>query len=205
MQASGMESTPSLALFTTDGLTEFREKLTEEAIFIKNLMMDLDSEISDLIENSISNTFMSLGDAIGNALAGSGNVLSNLGNALLQAMGGFLKSLGGLFVKYGTAALFFDKVKKSLATGIGTPAAAAGLIAAGVVLGAIGSAIGQSSSGGIGGGGGSFSGSTATSQTSNVSASSFAAERNSEVVFRIAGNDLLGVLRRAENAENRIG
>jgi hypothetical protein len=205
MQASGVEALPSVALFTTDGLTEFREKLSEEAIYIQNLMMDLDASINDLIENSIANTFMSLGDAIGNALAGSGNVLNNLGNALLQAMGSFLKSLGGLFVKYGTAALFFDKVKKSLATGIGTPAAAAGLIAAGVVLGAIGSAIGQSSSGGIGGGGGGFSGSTATAQTSNVSASSFAAERNSEVVFRISGNDLLGVLRRAENAENRIG
>jgi len=202
---SGMTAEgPVMGQIAADPLLAFRERLSEEFIRIQNLMLDLDAEISTLINDSIANTFSSLGDAIGNALAGSGNVLSNLGNALLQSMGSFLKQLGGLFIKYGAAALFFDKVKKSLATGIGTPAAAAGLIAAGIALTAIGGAIGSASSGGLGGGGGGGASSSTASSGSSFT-QSVSANRDNEVVFRIAGTDLLGVLRRAENQANRIG
>ncbi|MDV7390704.1 hypothetical protein RZS08_05090, partial [Arthrospira platensis SPKY1] len=108
----------------------------------------------ELIFNSIGNTFMMLGDVIGNALASGQGVIESLGFGLLSAMGSFLSDFGKLMIQYGTAALFFDKVKKALMTGAGTPAAAAGLIAAGIALTAIGGIVRKQAGGGLAGGGG---------------------------------------------------
>jgi hypothetical protein len=82
-------------------------------------------------------------------------------------------------------------------------------IAAGVALVALGSAFSKGASGisnSIGGGGsiGNAGGSSSSGSPSS-SFSSFSAQSNNEVVFRIAGSDLLGVLRRAEGNEQRLG
>jgi hypothetical protein len=206
MQPTGLEATPSLALFTTDGLKEFREKLSEEQIRIQNLLLDLNESINMLINDTIASTFSQLGDAIGNALATGGNVLQSVGATLLQQMGKFMSSFGDQLIRFGLSAKAFAKLQLSLGSPPATLASAGAAIAAGLLLKAAGAAV-ASTGGSFGGGGGTsnFSGSTATAQTSNVSGSSFSAQSGNEVVFRIAGNDLLGVLRRAENAENRIG
>ena len=76
-------------------------------------------------------------------------------------------------------------------------------IAAGVALNAIGAVISQKAGGSIGGG--SVGSNSVATPQSNVSSSTFAGNGDNEVVFRISGNDLLGVLRRAENSNARLG
>src|SRR6187402_446289 len=93
-------------------------------------------DVSNIINNEITSTFASLGDAIGNALAGSGNVLENLSASLLGSLGSMLTQLG----------------KLAIATGVGIQAIKAALktlnplvaITAGVALVALGSAISKS-------------------------------------------------------------
>lgn len=168
------------------------------------LMQEFNEQASELIQGSIVNTFQSLGDAIGNAMAQGGNFVQNLGRVLLGQMGKFLSNFGALAIKYGTAALFINKTSKSLFTpaGIG---AAVGLIAAGVALSAAGAAISSAAQGGMSGGSVSSGGASKSYGSSNFSSSSYAAQGNNEVVFRISGQDLLGVLRRAEGNELRLG
>jgi hypothetical protein len=192
---------------TSDLSGLFQVAITESELYLlqmEMMLIDFNTRIDEFIQSSLVDTFSGIGDAIGNALATGTNVAQAIGKTLLKSMGSFLSSLGKQMIAFGTTALFFDKVKKSLFTGVGTPAAAAGLIAAGIALSAIGSAIASSaSSGGVGGGGGGAS--QSYSQAGSTSSSSFSAQSGNEVVFRISGNDLLGVLRRAEGNEQRLG
>ena len=186
-------------------LKAIRPLVNEELLMLQEMLIDFNNNVSELIDNSIASTFSNLGDAIGNALANGQNVVSAIGASLLQSMGRFLSDLGKQMIAFGTAALFFDKTKKSLATGVGTPGAAAGLIAAGVALSAIGTAISSLAQGSLNSGGGGGGASSAFSSTGSSFTSSVSAQRESEVVFRISGNDLLGVLRKAEANELRLG
>ena len=182
-------------------MREIGDLVTAEMVYLKQLMMDFDAETRELIFSSIADTFSGLGEVIGNALAEGGNVLQAIGRSILNSMGQFLSSFGDQLIKYSIAALAFDRIKKSLFSGLGTPGAAAAGIAAGVALKALGSAISAGQSGGIGGGG-------ATSSTPNVSSSSTfrsgATGGQNEFVFRIAGRDLVSVIDRNRQNTERI-
>jgi TP901 family phage tail tape measure protein len=182
-------------------MREIGDLVTAEMVYLKQLMMDFDAETRELIFSSIADTFSGLGEVIGNALAEGGNVLQAIGRSILNSMGQFLSSFGDQLIKYSIAALTFDRIKKSLFSGLGTPGAAAAGIAAGVALKALGSAISAGQSGGIGGGG-------ATSSTPNVSSSSTfrsgATGGQNEFVFRIAGRDLVSVIDRNRQNTERI-
>jgi hypothetical protein len=206
LQGAGMVAMPNAAP-ASDALAGFRETLDSEFVAIQIRMAEFNETINDLISNSIAGTFMSLGDAIGNALVNGGNVLGAIGKSLIQSMGKFLSNFGDQLITFGIASKAFAKLQLSLANPATAFISAGAAIAAGLALKIAGAAVASagSSFGGGGGGTSSFSGSSATQTSSNVSSSSFSAQRNDEVVFRIAGTDLLGVLRRAENAENRIG
>ena len=167
------------------------------------MLAQFDRDVNDLVVNSIGNTFVQLGDAIGNALANGTNVFEAIGQTLLNSISGFLKDLGKQFILFGTAALFFAKTKKAIASGDISGVSALGLIAAGVALNAIGAVISQKAGGSIGGG--SVGSNSVATPQSNVSSSTFAGNGDNEVVFRISGTDLLGVLRRAENSNARLG
>jgi hypothetical protein len=202
MTPKGIAGQPTNAI--TSDLSQLSIPVAKSLTEMEMNLYDFNERVSEFIQGSLVDTFSGIGDAIGNALATGTNVAQAIGQTLLKSMGSFLSSLGKQMIAFGTTALFFDKTKKSLFTGVGTPAAAAGLIAAGIALSAIGSAIASSaSSGGVGGGGGGAS--QSYSQAGSTSSSSFSAQSNNEVVFRIAGNDLLGVLRRAEGNEQRLG
>ena len=206
LQGAGMVNIPNAAIVAPD-LSGYRETLDSEFVAIQIRMAEFNEQINELINSTIAGTFMSLGDAIGNALVNGGNVLGAIGSSLIQSMGRFLSSFGDQLIKFGLASKAFAKLQLSLQNPATTLVSAGAAIAAGLVLKIAGAAVASagSSFGGGGGGTSSFSGSSATQTSSNVSSSSFSAQRNDEVVFRIAGTDLLGVLRRAENAENRIG
>ena len=204
LQSAGMMNIPN-ATPESNALSSFRETLDSEFVAIQIRMAEFNEQINELINTTIAGTFMSLGDSIGNALVNGGNVLGAIGGSLIQSMGKFLSNFGDKLIAFGLASKAFAKLQLSLANPATTLVSAGAAIAAGLVLKIAGAAVASAGSSFGGGGTSSFSGSSATQTTSNVSSSSFSAQRNDEVVFRIAGTDLLGVLRRAENAENRIG
>jgi hypothetical protein len=194
---------------------EANMKLQKGLAMQRETLKSFNESVTDLIQGSLVDTFSSLGEALGNALATGGNVLNALGGALLGALGGFLGSLGKQMVAFGVTALFFDKTKKSLFTGVGTPAAAVGLIAAGVAISAIGSAISATankglSEGGSGGGGGTRAVSTDTGNNSFRGSTSGGSGVSTSggfqsVVFEISGNSLIGVLENSLQKNRRLG
>ncbi len=185
-------------------LSPILTKMSEEAVYMKELIINLNNELGSLIMDDMVNTFSGIGDAIGNALATGGNVIKAIGNTIVSQMGKFISSMGDMLIKYGTLAVTKGKLDLAIATG-GPVSIAAGLaaIGVGIALKAAGAAIGSLASGGGGSAGAtdSYSQSTRPNQVSN----SIFANKNDEVVFRIAGTDLLGVMRRAEQQEARIG
>jgi hypothetical protein len=169
------------------------------------MLQQFEQDVNNLVMGSVVDTFSSLGDAIGNALVNGGNVFQAIGLSLLASMGKFISEMGGLLVQYGTMAVLKGKLDLAIATG-GAVAIGAGVaaIAAGIALKAIGSAI-ASKAQGVGGGGGAVGSSSVNTPQSNISSNTFVSNENNEVVFRISGSDLVGVLNRNNNQNARLG
>lgn len=174
--------------------------------YVQLLMQELNENVNLLFEDALAGTITDVADTLGRALAGGGNIIQELGKSLIQSMGKLLSNLGKLYVQYGVAALAFAKTTAALANPVTAKGAAIKLIAIGAVLSTLGGAIGSVGSGG-GGGGGTVSsgGGSSVGGQSSINTQSFQAQRDSEVVFRISGTDLRGVLRRVDDQENRIG
>jgi TP901 family phage tail tape measure protein len=169
------------------------------------MLQQFEQDVNNLVMGSVVGTFSSLGDAIGDALANGGNVFQAIGQSLLASMGKFISEMGGLLVQYGTMAVLKGKLDLAIATG-GPVAIGAGIaaIAAGIALKAVGSAIASRAQSGFGGGGGAVGSSSVNTPQSNISSNTFVSNENNEVVFRISGNDLVGVLNRNNNQNARL-
>jgi hypothetical protein len=198
-QPTGIIEQPTAAI-TTD-LSQLSVPMATALTEMEMMLFDFNERAGDIINNKIADTFAGIGMVIGDALTGGGNAIEKAGSLLLGSLGGLLVDLGKMAIQTGVGLLGIKTALKSL-----NPAVA---IAAGVALVALGSAFSKSASGisnSIGGGGsiGNAGGSSSSGSPSS-SFSSFSAQSNNEVVFRIAGSDLLGVLRRAEGNEQRLG
>jgi uncharacterized membrane protein YgcG len=174
----------------------------EQTDLMKQVLIDFDASVNDLITNSIANTFSNLGAAIGDALATGGDVLSAIGTTIIQAFAGFLSDMGDLLIKYGTLAVVKGKLDLAIAAG-GPISIGAGIaaIAVGVALKAAAGALGSfaSSGGNRGGGGGG-------ANNQSFSSSGFSGgSGGGTVVFEISGQKLIGVLSNTINANRRLG
>ncbi|WP_407535414.1 phage tail tape measure protein [Elizabethkingia miricola] len=179
-----------------------QDKATEE--YIKS--------VNDLIESGIGNTITDLFSSIGTAIGEGGNVLDAIGSSLLQSLGGFLSELGAMMIKFGVLALLFGELELVLMFGdpfskIGAALALIGVgaalsIAGGVIKGAVGNK-----------GKGSGSGGAAVSTSAGANVQSYSSSYSSSggsngsgtVVFKISGNDLVGVLEREQDRRSRTG
>lgn len=174
----------------------------EQTDLMKQVLIDFDASVNELITNSIANTFSNLGSAIGDALATGGDVLSAIGTTIIQAFAGFLSDMGDLLIKYGTLAIVKGKLDLAIAAG-GPISIGAGIaaIAVGVALKAAAGALGSfASSGGNKGGGG------AGANNQSFSSSGFSGGGGGgTVVFEISGQKLIGVLSNTINANKRLG
>jgi len=203
----GLTALGSISQITTkgiEGLTIFKAKVSQSAIELLALGQQLFNEVNAIASNFAESALGGVGDSIGQALAQGKNVVDALGTSLLGSLGGFLSELGGLFIKFGLASSAFAKLQLLIKSGnpIATLGGAAGLIAAGIVLKAVGGAISsKASSGGGGGGASSSSGGGAVSGGSNFTRTQ---SQEQTVVFKISGNNLIGVLRNASNQNARI-
>jgi hypothetical protein len=186
-------------------LAPITAQFDEELGRMLQLMQEFDAQVSDLINNSLASTFSQLGTAIGQALASGTSVVGAIGDTLIGLFSSFLSEMGDLLIKYGLLAKAKGSLDEAIKTGgIVAIAGGAAAIALGIALKAAAGALGSRSGGGLVGGGGGGA-SSAFSSTGSAFTSSVSAQRESEVVFRISGNDLLGVLRKAEANELRLG
>lgn len=202
--------------FVKGSLVSAKETVNTETIAMLTALASFNDAATDIINNSISNTFAGLGEAIGSAMSTGGNVLQAAGSALLAGLGGILSDMGKMAIQVGVGMLGIKAALKTL-----NPYAA---IAAGVALVALGSvfssksksiggSIGGGASGGSsGGGGGSVdqrgsmqTGASVSSPTSSVSGGGSFNNSGGTVVFEIAGQKLIGVLNNTLQGNLRLG
>jgi hypothetical protein len=169
-------------------------------------LVDFNKSASDIIQNSITDTFGKLGTSIGEALVNGSNVLRAVGNTILQGLASFLSDMGSALIKYGTLAVLKGKLDIAILTG-GPVAIAAGLaaIGAGVALKAAGGAIGAAANKNRN----TDNRTVATPQSSATISTSAAGSAQDfgggRVVFEISGTNLIGVLNRAGAKLTRFG
>jgi hypothetical protein len=197
--------------FVKANLVSTKEAVQSETIQMLMALANFNDAATDIINNSISNTFAGLGESIGSAMSTGANVLQAAGSALLAGLGGVLTDMGKMAIQIGVGMLGIKAALKTL-----NPYAA---IAAGIALVALGSifsskskAIGGSmgSSSGSSGSGGSSGGNIQTgasvsSPTSSVSSGGTFNNSGGTVVFEIAGQKLIGVLNNTLQGNLRLG
>ena len=185
--------------------------LTDQQIAIAEMNLAIQKEFEEIAASSAVSTLQNLFGDIGKAIGEGGNVIAAIGNSLISSFGGFLSKMGDMLIKYGTLAVVKGKLDTAIAIG-GPTSIAAGIaaIAVGAALKIAGAALGSAASKGFGGSS-SYSGST--SSATGGSGGSYTSSStvyqnggfNGEVVFRISGNDLVGVLSRQQDKNIRLG
>lgn len=195
---------PQVGSAMTSDLSQLTTPMATALTEMEMMLMDFNQRAKELIQTGLYDTFSNIGNSIGQALSSGTSVITAIGKTLLQTMGKFLSSFGDQLIQFALASKAFAFLQLSLANPVTAIASAGVALAAGIALKAIGSAVASSGSSGFGGSVGNAGGSSLSGLGSS-SFSSFSAQSGNEVVFRIAGSDLLGVLRRAEGNEQRLG
>jgi len=175
--------------------------IDEQVARMKIALNDFNASAQDIIKNGITNTFIGLGETIGQLMAKGGNVLEAVGASLLSSLGGILTDMGKMAIQIGVSLIAIKFALKSL-----NPAVAIGAGVALIALGSFFKAQSSAISGGIGGGGTASSSSGAGANNSSFTSSGFSSNSGGgTVVFEIAGTKLIGVLSNTINANKRLG
>ena len=112
-------------------------RITEELVKAQAALIEFNMQAKDIIKGALTDTFVGLGEVIGDALANGGNVLQAAGQVIIKSLGSVLVQFGKLIIAAGIASETFSKMMKNPFGG-GIAA-----IAAGIALVVIGSAIGS--------------------------------------------------------------
>ena len=165
----------------------------------KNRLNEFAENSRNIIQNNIGSAFGQIGQLIGKGLAGGAVKLEQFGGIILGTIGNIMVQLGKQALVLGKA---IEGIKAALQGLNGFAAIAAGtaLIAVGSAFKSkaksLGNSIGSGGSGIASGGGQSGDRQTA------VTSQNF---QNNEVVFKIKGRDLVGVLDRNSDVAQIIG
>ncbi|MCT4228719.1 hypothetical protein HZP39_04295 [Elizabethkingia anophelis] len=188
-----------------NAMPELTSAYTEAQLTIAELNANINEGFKDILTNSIASGISDTFSAIGEAIASGGDVVGAIGESLISAFGNFLSEMGDMLIKYGTLAIIKGKLDTAIAIG-GPTAIVAGIaaVAIGAALKLVSGAIGARSKGGFGGS--SSNTSTATGANTTMYSSNYGGNNGfsgGEVVFRISGNDLVGVLNQEQNRQRR--
>lgn len=164
---------------------------------IKSMNATISEAWSEIMTSGVANGISDGAEAIGTAMANGDNIIASLGKSILSTVGDIAIQLGKAAIAVGVGMIAIKASFKNPLTAI---AAGVALVAMGAFIKGTVSQIpsgGNGSSGSVpsGGGGGS------TSYSSGFSSGG----GSGEVVFRISGNDLVGVLSRQQDKNTRIG
>lgn len=180
------------------------EALESKLSAIEQIWSSFYGDLQVLKETALADGIFDIGQSIGEALAEGGNVIKAIGSSLLSSFGQFLSEFGKRLIEYGVAALAFSKVSQALTNPITAAPAAVAAIAAGTALSIAGAALSSAASGGLGESTVSGQGSGSSSNYSNTGGvTSYSGD--GEVVFKISGTNLIGVLNRASSKNLRLG
>jgi hypothetical protein len=183
-------------------LVQIPDIIDEGAILMAEALLNFNNAATEIINNSIADTFAGLGSAIGTALATGGDVLQAVGKTLLSSLGTILTNMGQMAISIGVGLLGIKAALKSLNPYVAIAAGVA-LIALGSFFSSKSSSIGNS----IGGGGKTSGGTGAGANNSSFTSSGFSSrgDGGGTVVFEIAGQKLIGVLNNTLNSNKRLG
>lgn len=179
--------------------------LSESEIAINEAGLRFEEAINGLISEGLIEGLTNAFNAMGEAMFNGSNILAAAGGAILSTLGQFLQMLGKEMIKLALTTVVLGNlvagIKKFIIANPGAAIALAAIaLAAGAALSAAGSNIGK----GGGGSGGSVPSGGTRSQSYSSSFSGGGAG-GGEVVFRISGNDLVGVLSRQQDKNSRLG
>lgn len=163
-------------------------------------MQEMNASISEawsnIMSSGIANGISDGAEAIGMAIANGDNVIASLGKSVLSTVGDIAIQLGKAAIAVGVGMIAIKAAFKNPLTAI----------AAGVALVALGAFIkGSVANIPSGGGGGGYVPSGGGSGSQSYSSSFSGGSGSGEVVFRISGNDLVGVLSRQQDKNSRLG
>jgi tape measure domain-containing protein len=165
--------------------------------------------VSTLLNQEITNGIVNAMSALGNAFATGGNAVEAIGLSLLSSVGSILVELGKQAIAAGVGLIAIKAALKSLNPYVAIAAGAA-LVALGSFVGSNVSKIGSSM--GSGGSGSSGGGSVSTGTGADYSGNTYSSNYSSggsyggggEVVFRLSGYELKGVLDRVNGKNDRL-
>lgn len=199
-------SIPEFASAMTKGNETLKKGLTDMEVTLQNFEQDF----AMLVAGAITETAISIGESIGQALAEGEDVIAAIGSSLIGSMGKFLSEMGKLLITYGALAVAKGLIDIALSSGFGPVVIAAGAaaIVVGIALVAAGGAISAKASGGGGGGStaGVSGGGSNTRSSSNSSVGSYSGGgAGGTYVFEIAGTKLIGVIQNSLARNGSLG
>ena len=163
---------------------------------IQEMNASISEAWSDIMSSGVANGIADGAEAIGMAIANGGNAIEALGKSLLSTVGDIAIQLGKAAITVGVGMI-------AIKAAFSNPYTA---IAAGIALVALGAFIkGSVANIPSGGGGGGSVPSGGGSGSQSYSSSFSGGSGSGEVVFRISGNDLVGVLSRQQDKNSRLG
>lgn len=179
----------------TSSFAQIPVSLSESTLRMKELKEKWEESVNDLAKSSIGNAIADMAGSIGAAIGSGENALAAAGKSLLSSFGGFMQDLGKMAIAYGVQGLALKMAMKSFNPYVAIAAGAA-LVAIGSVFSSAMSGMSASyaSTGSYSTSAGAYSGGGSSSYSNY---STYSSGGGSEVVFRISGNDLIGVLQRA--------
>jgi len=189
-------------------LDDAEKRVLQAKARLQGILSDFNRDFEDLAANGISSSLTDMFSAIGDAIGKGGNVMEAIGKSLLNSFGKFLSEMGALLIKYGTLAIVKGSLDEIIKTG-GFQAIAAGLIAIGVgaALSIAGGAIGSRAQSGMNGSSSGTTSSIGSAYNGNSYSTNYSSGESSgsnEVIFRIAGTDLVGALERQGYKNSRL-
>ncbi len=139
-------------------------------------------------------------------MVNGGNIIASAGSVILGTLGQFATMLGKELMKSAVLAEVFAGLLIAIKKAVSNPWALLAIAGAALIVGAALTAASKNTAnvGSGGGGGGSVPSGGGGSQSYSSSFSS-GGGAGGEVVFRISGNDLVGVLSRQQDKNTRIG
>lgn len=193
MQGAGIATTKNQGpgLGVSHVLDKLIEKIKEQKDEITNVMTDINQAISSGISNAIISLSQGLGQLAAGAITGK-----DFGKQVLDVVGKFMQTLGGLIVTLGVGMLHLEVHLASL-----NPL---GVIAAGALLVAAGSAVSSYASKGLKGAQSSAP-SASGYNAGNYNQSRAANVLNGNVTFELHGTMLQGVLNNTNRRNSIIG
>ena len=176
--------------------------LTEQQIAIEEMNLAISESWSRTLTQGLGDGIANLANSLGEAMTNGGNFIQEIGKTLLSTIGDIAIQLGKAAISIGVGMIAIKAAFKNPYTAI----------AAGVALVALGSfikgTVAKIPEGGVSGSyGGSTSSSTGESGGSYTSSSTVYQNGgcNGEVVFKINGYDLIGVISKNQDRLTRLG